>query len=349
MKRVLVTGGAGFIGSHLCCVLIQKGFDIYVIDSYVNSSEKSLERVSFLYKDIIRNDKKTNLKIFKGDIKDKIVLKSIFDDAIKTGQQIEAVIHLAGLKSVNESIKEPLKYWDANVFGSINLLKVMNSYNCKTIVFSSTAAIYGLSENLDENSTIEPLTPYGVTKMSVENLLKDVFESESNQWKIANLRYFNPIGAHPSGDVGESNIVEPRNIFPILLGVAQGKIDHIEIYGDNWPTKDGTAIRDYIHVMDLAVAHLKILELLQINAPQILNINIGTGVGTSVLELIKTFEETNNVKIPYVFSDRRQGDHGVVIANNEFLSKKLEWSPEFSIQDMCKDGWAWKEKNPNGY
>ena len=216
MKRVLVTGGAGFIGSHLCCVLIENGFDIYVIDSYVNSSEKSLERVSFLYKDIIRNDKKTNLKIFKGDIKDKIVLKSIFDDAIKTGQQIEAVIHLAGLKSVNESIKEPLKYWDANVFGTINLLKVMKSYNCKTIVFSSTAAIYGLSKNLDENSTIDPLTPYGVTKMSVENLLKDVFESESNQWKIANLRYFNPIGAHPSGDVG-NQILLSLEIFSDIV------------------------------------------------------------------------------------------------------------------------------------
>tara|TARA_B100001250_G_scaffold271128_1_gene234034 strand:- start:368 stop:1426 length:1059 start_codon:yes stop_codon:yes gene_type:complete len=348
--RVLVTGGAGFVGSHTCFSLLEKGYEIIVIDSYINSHKKSLQRVQEILKNNTKIDK-LNIEIVKADIRDENVLDKLFLEYKKSGKPIQAVIHFAGLKSVKESVLNPLLYWDVNVNGSINLLRVMDKYNCRTIVFSSSATIYGLSNNvpLKEDSYIKPINPYGRTKLAIEQILNDTYNSDPDKWKMANLRYFNPIGAHPSGKIGEDPIGIPNNIFPYITQVAAGVLDEFTIFGNDWPTLDGTCIRDYIHVMDLAEGHIATLKYLNKGETKIVNINLGTGLGTSVLELIDTFEKVNNIKISKKFSSRRIGDTCTVIADNTLALSFLEWSPKRDLTKMCLDGWKWQSLNPKGY
>ena len=349
MQTILITGGSGFIGSHTCLSLLTRGYKLVVIDSFINSSPKPLKIVQ----DIIKSKgfNPDNLKIYKGDIKDRVLLRNIFLDAINRRSEICGVIHFAALKSVNDSIKKPLEYWETNVYGTICLLEIMKEHNCKTIVFSSSATVYGLSQNipLDENTLINPINPYGNTKMVIEKLLNDIYSSSKTEWRVANLRYFNPIGAHDSGLIGEDPLGIPNNIFPIITRVALGLIKELKIFGNNWPTNDGTCIRDYIHVMDLAEGHLNALEYLLNNNPKIINLNLGTGEGTSVLELINTFERVNNIKIPYIFTQRRVGDSPYVVADNKLAIKELKWTPKKGLKDMCRDGWRWQSRNPSGY
>ena len=347
--KVLVTGGAGFIGTHTCLVLLEKGFEVIVIDSYINSNKKSLDRVIQVFKN--QSTEKFNLNIQIADIRDEKTLDEIFLKCQRINKPIQAVIHFAGLKSVKESVMNPLIYWDVNLRGSINLFRVMHRYKCKIIVFSSSATIYGSSNNksLHEKIEIKPINPYGRTKAAIEQLLGDIYSSDPNEWKIANLRYFNPIGAHPSGLIGESPNGVPNNIFPYINKVAAGEIDKLTIFGDNWPTHDGTGIRDYIHVMDLAEGHILALEYLMKNNNQLINFNLGTGLGTSVLELVNTFEKVNNIKIPFEFGKKRIGDCSTIIADNAKAIKYLDWLPKRNLEDMCIDGWKWQKLNPEGY
>ncbi len=350
MKSILVTGGSGFIGSHTCLILLEKGFEIFVIDSFVNSSPKSIEQVCLILnqKDIFYQEK---IHLLKGDLKNQSDIESVFQMSQNLGKRIDAVIHFAGLKSVSDSILNPIEYWENNVLGTINLLKIMEQYNCRNIVFSSSATVYkSNSDKLsNENDFCEPVNPYGHTKLTIEGILRDLYESNHSQWKIASLRYFNPVGAHESGLIGEDPTSKPNNIYPQITRVAIGKIDEIKIYGSDWPTNDGTGVRDYIHVMDLAEGHFLALDFLLKEKPQILTINLGTGQGTSVLELIKIFETTNNVKIPHSFTHRRPGDHAFVVADNSLAKSILNWQPTRSIEEICISGWNWQRKNPNGY
>tara|TARA_Y100001968_G_C19335216_1_gene706480 strand:- start:23 stop:1069 length:1047 start_codon:yes stop_codon:yes gene_type:complete len=346
--KVLITGGGGFIGSHTSLVLLEKGYEIVVIDSYVNSHKESLKRVI----EILKSEQiSRNIKILIADIRDEKILDDLFLDAEENGKPFQAVIHFAGLKSVKDSVFNPLLYWDSNVNGAVNLLRVMNKYGCRTIVFSSSAAVYGMSDNkpLTEKSNIKPINPYGRTKATIEQILDDTYNSNPDKWKIANLRYFNPIGAHHSGMIGECPLGLPNNIFPAITKVAAGELDKLTIYGNDWPTFDGTAIRDYIHVMDLAEGHMLALDFIIENENQIINLNLGTGLGTSILELVNTFEEVNNIKIPIKFSKRRPGDSCSLIADNSLAFSTLNWLPKRSIKNMCIDGWKWQSLNPQGY
>ena len=347
MKTILATGGTGYIGSHTCIELLKKGYKVIILDSLVNSSEKVISKINFLLDD---KKIKNNLTFIKGDINDEKLLDHIFKFAKEKYEPISCVMHFAGLKSVSESLSNPLQYWHNNVGGSIILFKLMEKYECRTVIFSSSATIYQINEDklINESSPINPINPYGQTKLAIERLLKDLFD-KGDDWRIANLRYFNPIGAHQSGLIGENPKGIKNNIFPILNGVAFGEIEKLKIYGNNWPTYDGTGIRDFIHVMDLAEGHIKALEYLENNEPQILNINIGTGKGTSVLGLIKIFENVNKVKINYEFTHRRKGDYGIVIADNSLAKSLLKWTPKRSIEEMCQDGWNWKINNLKGF
>ena len=349
MNIVLVTGGCGYIGSHTVLSFLEKGFFVYVIDSHFKSNPKVIQK---LKKIILNKDKNliNNLVFFKGDLRKKDDLEKVFIYAKEKKYKIEAVVHLAGLKAVQESVKNPLLYWDFNLIGTINLLKVMNDYNCRSLIFSSSATIYEKSENLiKEDFPIKPTNPYGKTKSNIESLLEDIYNSDKGEWKIINLRYFNPIGAHSSGDIGEDPIGIPNNIFPLILQVASRRLSELKIYGNNWATRDGTCIRDYIHVSDLANAHLAAFEFLLKNGHQITNLNIGTGKGTTVLELINTFKEVNKVDLPYSFVSRREGDQKYVVADNSKALSTLNWAPTRTLEDMCKDGWNWQIKNPKGY
>ena len=351
MTKILVTGGAGYLGSHTCLALIEKGYEVIVIDSFINSNPKSLKIVEQIHINNLGGKQKAKIKVRKGDLRNIEDLRRLFSEEIDQGESIDGVIHFAGLKAVNESISNPLMYWENNLVSTINLLKVMKENECKNIVFSSSATVYGLSNktNISENSPLKPINPYGNNKETIEKILNDLFKSSSKHWCIANLRYFNPIGAHQSGLIGENPVGLPNNIFPLILKVASGKLSHLEIFGNDWPTPDGTCIRDYIHVMDLAEGHLKTLEFLFKNKSQILNLNIGTGRGISVLQLVNTFEKINNVKIPVEFVNRRLGDACRVVADNTLAKTVLNWSPSKNIKEMCKDGWQWKVLNPNGY
>tara|TARA_Y100000589_G_C27199325_1_gene648725 strand:- start:1100 stop:2152 length:1053 start_codon:yes stop_codon:yes gene_type:complete len=350
MKRIILTGGAGYIGSHTCLSLLKKGYEVFIVDSFINSSPKSIKRLL----ECLKNegiDCSNKLQVFKCDLRDKKNLEKVFLEISKEKKPIWGVVHFAGLKSVTQSFSNPFKYWHANVVSSINLFELMAKYNCKTLVFSSSATIYGLNGSLvlNEQSIINPCNPYGTTKYVVEKLLNDIFLSSSQQWRIANLRYFNPIGAHESGMIGENPIGNPNNIFPTLTKVAIGEIEKLMIFGNDWPTHDGTGVRDYIHIMDLAEGHVRTLEYLQANECQLLNLNLGTGKGTSVLDLINKFEKVNNVDISFEFTKRRKGDHGIVIADNSLSKNLLNWSPSRNLDDMCRDGWKWQINNPNGY
>ena len=345
MKSILVTGGAGFIGSHTCLLLLEKGHDLVIIDSLVNSSKNSIKRIRNL---ISQNDNLLQDKInfYKIDLRNFDSIKNVFEIECRNNKKISAVIHFAGLKAVGESTIDPLKYWEFNVLGTINLLKVMIEFSCKKIIFSSSATIYGTKDNylIDEKNIIKPINPYGSTKATVEQILNDLSNSGSNDWKIANLRYFNPIGAHPSGLLGEEPLGKPNNIFPIISKVAAGELNELKIYGNNWETPDGTCIRDYIHVMDLAEGHIRALEFLDKNKPGIINFNLGTGKGTSVLELINIFQKVNKVKVKYIFADRRDGDKEYLVADNKKAIEIMGWETSRGLEEMCKDGWLWQLK-----
>tara|TARA_B100000242_G_scaffold289766_1_gene260077 strand:+ start:1647 stop:2705 length:1059 start_codon:yes stop_codon:yes gene_type:complete len=350
MKSIFVTGGAGFIGSHTCLLLLEKGYVVFILDSFVNSYERSLERISYILKNKGIN---TNEKIYliKGDIKNLSDIEKVFQMGIELNKEIESVIHFAGLKSVFESVIDPLIYWDNNVRGTINLLKIMKKFNCRNIVFSSSATVYKSKAKtaLNENDVCAPVNPYGDTKLTIEKLLGNTYKSSPNEWRIACLRYFNPAGAHESGLIGEDPLGRPDNLYPRINRVAVGKLHSIKIFGSDWPTKDGTCIRDYIHVMDVAEGHLLALNYLVKENPQFLTLNLGTGKGTSVLELIRTFEKVNKIKIPFIFEERRLGDNSFVVADNSLAKSILNWIPHRSIDDICRDGYNWQLQNPKGF
>ena len=346
-KKILVTGGCGFIGSHTCLALLEKDYEVWVIDSLINSSSIALERVQKL------SNKRDNIRLLQGDLRDIDFVREVFFNAKNKYTTFSGVIHFAGLKSVAESIIQPLNYWDNNVIGSINLLRVMEEYNCKTLVFSSSATIYRLHEKdqkpIKESDEIHSINPYGTNKIVIEKLLSDLYTSAPNEWHISSLRYFNPIGAHHSGLIGEDPSGKPNNLFPLIMQIAIKRIEKLKIFGKDWPTSDGTGVRDYIHVLDLADAHILALELLLEEKPQLLNLNLGTGKGTSVLELITTFERVNKIKIPYEFEGRREGDNCTVVADNSLAISVLDWCPKRGLDQMCIDGWKWQSLNPEGY
>ncbi len=349
MSTIFVTGGAGFIGSHTCLLLLQKGYKLVVLDSLINSSKISLERVSEI---VFQKYNSERIKFINGDIRNNDLLESIFNDAVLNREEFEGVIHFAGLKAVGESVSYPLKYWDANVNGSITLLKVMDKYNCRTIVFSSSATIYKKTENnlkLTENSKIKPSNPYGETKYVIEKILNNLFRFSSSKWKIASLRYFNPIGAHKSGLIGENPSGIPNNIFPFITQVGLKKFDYLKVFGNDWDTYDGSGVRDYIHVMDLAEGHVAAMEYLFKLDEKNININLGTGIGTSVFDLISTFKKVNKIELPFKVVGRRDGDIGYLVANNSLAKSLLNWEPSLNLEEMCIDGWNWQKNNPNGF
>ncbi len=350
MSTILLTGGAGFIGSHTCIVLLEEGFNIIILDSLRNSFPIVIDKIkSIISKKIDSLDNK--LFFVKGDIRDKKVISDIFSSAIKKGKPIKAVIHFAGLKSVKESFLREEEYFDVNVRGTLNILKIMKEFECYKIVFSSSASIYNLTLNgiFSEDSEIKPLSPYAKTKYKIERTLYDVWNSGNNFWEIINLRYFNPAGAHSSGLIGEEPNGIPNNLFPYMTQVATGRQDFIRIFGDDWDTFDGTCVRDYIHIMDLAKAHYLALNYVLENKNRFINLNIGSGIGTSVLELLKKFEKVNNCTIPYKMMPRRKGDFPILLADNSKAKKLLNWHPKLSIEDICIDGWKWLTLNPYGY
>lgn len=345
---ILITGGAGFIGSHVCLKLLENGFSIFVVDSLSNSSTKVIKKIEDYFKTNLP-DADNSLFFFKGDIRDLSLLNKIFNFSKKIGKNIEAVIHLAGLKSVNESISKPLSYWDNNLYGALVLLKAMIENNCSTLVFSSSASIYDQSEDekIKENTRINPINPYGQTKATIEKLLKDIYDSDPENWRIANLRYFNPLGAHPSGVIGEDFLGTPSNLFPNILKVALKAKKELYVYGNDWPTFDGTCIRDYIHVVDLADGHIMALKYLLSLKNKYINLNLGTGNGKSVLEVIKVFEETIGIQIPYLIKEKREGDRGNVVADVSYSKSILGWTASLSLEDMCRDSWRWVSSEKN--
>ena len=344
MKSVLVTGGSGYIGTHTIYCLLDKGYKVYSIDSLVNSNKLSIKNVLKAFS-IKHKNIDNNIKEFFGDIRNEDFLRKVFKYALKDSNPIIGVIHLAGLKSVSESVLQPQEYWENNVYGTMKLLQIMKEFECKTIVFSSSASIYGSNESklISENSPIRPVNPYAKTKSVVESFLEDIFYGLPNEYRIVNLRYFNPIGAHDSGFFGEDPLGVPNNIFPIINRVATKEIEYLKIYGNDWPTIDGTGIRDYVHVMDLAEGHIRSLEFSLAEKPRILSLNIGTGKGTSVLQLKDIFENVNKKYIPYKFVSRRAGDVARLVADNSLATKYLNWKPSRTIEKMCIDGWRWQK------
>tara|TARA_B100000242_G_scaffold265357_1_gene213465 strand:- start:3657 stop:4709 length:1053 start_codon:yes stop_codon:yes gene_type:complete len=350
MKNIIVTGGAGFIGTHTCITLLEKGYQIFVIDSFVNSSKKSLKKVLDINKSM-KSQFKERLHSFEGDLNNIEFLEKVFQEIKSKHYEINGVIHFAGLKSVSESIMYPLKYWKVNVIGTLNLLELIKKYGCKNFVFSSSATIYAPRNNikLKESFEIKPINPYGNTKATIEKILSDIFNSSKGDLNLASLRYFNPIGAHPSGLIGEYPMNIPRNIFPLIVNTALGFQKELKIYGNDYPSKDGTTVRDYIHVMDLAEIHILVLEFLMKKNGVNINLNVGTGIGTTVLELVKTFSRVNNIDVPYTFTKRRVGDIFHLVADNNLFLSKLKITPKRNIEEMCRDGWNWRKLNPKGY
>ncbi len=347
MSKVIVTGGTGYIGSHICSLLLEKGYQIIVLDSFVNSSPNVLNSILKI-NNIKNNFDPRNIKLIKCDMRNESLLNKIFQDNSSNSDPIHAVIHLAGLKSVEDSMISPIKYWDFNVKGTINLVKIMEEYKCYKLVFSSSATIYGPQKNknlIREDAEINPKNNYGKTKQIIENILFSL--NKTFNWKIVSLRYFNPIGAHDSGLIGEDPLLKATNIMPILNKVASRKKKVFDIYGSDWDTYDGTCIRDYIHVMDLAEGHLKALEYLQTDSSESIALNLGTGKGISVLKLVKTFEQTNNIKIPYRFTDKRSGDSSYSVADNTLAKSIIKWEPKYDLNSMCMHSWEWFKSNLN--
>ena len=333
---ILVTGGAGYIGSHTCVELLNAGMDIVVIDNYYNSKPEALNRV----KQITGRD----FKFYECDIRDRAGLDMVFDE-----NKIDAVIHFAGLKAVGESCKIPLAYYENNVSGTVTLCQAMADHGCKRMVFSSSATVYGNNKvpYNEEMSTGEVTNPYGRTKYIIEEILKDLYASD-NEWSIALLRYFNPIGAHETGLIGEDPNGIPNNLLPYIAQVAVGKLEHLNVFGDDYETPDGTGVRDYIHVSDLAVGHVKAINYIT-GRTGIDAINLGTGNGFSVLQLVHAFEKACGHKIPYVVAPRRAGDLAYSYANPAKALRLLGFKTERDIDKMCEDTWRWQSNNPNGY
>ena len=343
MARLLVTGGAGFIGSHTCVVLLEAGHDLIVLDDFSNSSPIALNRVQELTGH--------SLKWVEGDVRDAVVLEQLFADALGKRAPIEAVVHFAGVKAVGESVTEPLRYWDVNVSGSRALLSAMDAHSCHTLVFSSSATVYGYPKTvpIPETAPIQPINPYGHTKAAVERMLNDVATSTSETWRIACLRYFNPVGAHPSGRIGEDPKGIPNNLFPFVSQVAMGQRERLNVFGSDWPTRDGSGVRDYVHVMDLAEGHNAALNCLFAEDPQLLQINLGSGQGSSVLEVVQAFEKASGRSVDYAIANRRPGDAAVTVADPSLAAERLGWRTQRSLIDMCRDSWAWQLANPEGY
>ena len=347
-RHILVTGGAGFIGSHTCLLLLEAGYSLVVLDNYYNSSPEVLTRVASLANVSLNSQQ---LQIEEGDIRDRHTLDQLFSDAAASDRPFDAVIHFAGLKAVGESIEKPLSYWDVNVTGSRTLLAAMDAHNCRTIVFSSSATVYGFPKNvpIPESAPIQPINPYGFSKAAVEQMLTDLNNSAPNTWRIASLRYFNPVGAHPSGKIGEDPLGIPNNLFPFVSQVAIGRREQLQVFGSDWPTHDGTGVRDYIHVMDLAEGHEAALNILLKQAPQHITCNLGSGNGASVLDVINAFSTASGQEIPYALVDRRPGDAAITVADPTRAARTLLWRTKRTLTDMCRDGWAWQLANPMGY
>lgn len=333
---ILVTGGAGYIGSHTCVELLEAGYEVIVVDNFSNSKRTSIERV----KNITGKD----FAFYKLDLLDREALESVFIE-----NKIEAVIHFAGLKAVGESIRIPLHYYYTNVTGTLILCELMQKHGVKNIVFSSSATVYGMPDTvpITEDFPLNATNPYGRTKLMIEEVLRDLSIADA-EWSVALLRYFNPIGAHMSGKIGEDPKGIPTNLMPFISQVAVGKLSELKVFGNDYPTVDGTGVRDYIHVVDLAQGHLKALEKVMktkgTNA-----YNLGTGHGYSVIEMVEAFEKASKQNVPYQFVDRRPGDSAVSYANPSKAKNELGWTAKKGIEEMCRDSWRWQKNNPNGY
>lgn len=330
--KVLVTGGTGYIGSHTCIKLLEKGYEVVIIDNLINSKHSVINRIEEI----------TNKKIlfYEGDVRNIKLLENIF-----TENKIDLVIHFAGLKSVGESVKMPLEYYDNNLNSTISLCNVMREFNCKKIIFSSSATVYGIPKilPLTEDCILSTTNPYGTTKLFIEQILKDLYISDS-EWSICLLRYFNPVGAHPSGLIGEDPNGIPNNLMPYIINVALEKYKELSIFGNDYNTKDGTGVRDYIHVLDLAEGHIAAIDKL-LNETGVNIYNLGTGIGYSVLDMVNTFERVNNVKVPYKFVDRRSGDVAECYADPSKAKNELNWKAELGLEDMCQDAYNFAKKN----
>lgn len=334
--EILVTGGAGYIGSHTVLLLLENGYDVVVVDNLCNSCHESLKRV----KELTGKD----LKFYENDINDFEAMDKIFKE-----NDIFAVIHFAGLKAVGESVRIPLKYYENNLGGTFTLLEAMKKNNVKKIVFSSSATVYGDPERvpITEDMKLGATNPYGRTKLFLEQILSDVYVAD-NEFAVSLLRYFNPIGAHESGRIGENPRGIPNNLMPYITQVASGKLKQLSIFGDDYDTHDGTGVRDYIHVMDLAQGHIKAIEYIKDKTGVFVH-NLGTGTGYSVLDIVKAFEKANGLKIPYVIAERRPGDIATCYADPSKAQEELGWTAKRDIVDMCRDSWNWQKNNPLGY
>ena len=333
---ILVTGGAGYIGSHTVVELQNAGYDVIVIDNLDNSSKESLKRVEAITGKAV--------KFYENDVRDKDALRKIF-----TENKIEAVIHFAGLKAVGESVREPMMYYNNNLISTIALIEVMTEFGVKKLVFSSSATVYGVATEmpLKEGMPTGAINPYGRTKLFIEEMLRDLYVADS-EWSIALLRYFNPIGAHKSGTIGEDPKGIPNNLMPYISQVAVGKLEKLHVFGNDYKTVDGTGVRDYIHVVDLAIGHVKAIEW-ALGNKGCEAINLGTGNGTSVLQLRDAFVKASDVQVPYIIDPRRPGDPDEVYANADKAAQLLGWRATRGIEEMCEDSWRWQKNNPNGY
>lgn len=334
--NILVTGGAGYIGSHACVELLQAGHQVIVVDNLSNSKEEALRRVQALTG--------RPLTFYRVDLRDRQALEVVF-----AANRIDAVIHFAGMKAVGESVAIPLTYYHNNFTGTVILCQVMAEQGVKTLVFSSSATVYGepSSVPITEDARLAPTNPYGRSKYFIEEMLRDLYRSDP-EWRISVLRYFNPVGAHPSGQIGEDPNGIPNNLMPYVAQVAVGKLPELRVFGNDYPTPDGTGIRDYIHVVDLAIGHLAALDKLA-EKPGVIIHNLGTGRGYSVLEVVRTFEQASGRKIPFKIVGRRPGDVAVTYADPTKARDELGWVAQRDLFDMCADTWRWQSNNPRGY
>ena len=332
---ILVTGGAGFIGSHTCVELLENNYEIVVMDNFVNSKPESLNRI----KKITGKD----FKFYEADLLDKAAIETIFEE-----NDIEAVIHFAGLKAVGESVAQPIRYYHNNITGTLLLCQVMQEHNVKKIVFSSSATVYGSPKSVPirEDFELHTTNPYGSTKLMIEDMMRDIFVSD-NEWSIALLRYFNPIGAHKSGLIGEDPNGIPNNLMPYIAQVAAGKLECLSVFGNDYNTPDGTGVRDYIHVVDLAQGHIKAVEKV-LSSTGVDAYNLGTGTGYSVLDMVDAFQRVNNVKVNHKIVARRPGDIAECYADPTKAKEILGWEAKFGIDEMCRDSWNFVKNNPNG-
>lgn len=337
--RVLVTGGAGYIGSHTCLELLENGYGVVVLDNTSNGSAVALERV----RRIVGGGE---LFFVEGDVRDRALLERLF-----ARHDIGAVIHFAGLKAVGQSVADPLAYYDVNVGGTIALARAMEAVGVRTLVFSSSATVYGAPRSvpITEDAPLQPASPYGRTKLVVEELLRDLANRPGEPWRIACLRYFNPVGAHASGLIGEDPEGTPANLMPFIAQVAVGRRERLRIFGDDYPTRDGTGVRDYVHVVDLARGHLAALAALGRSSGGVLAVNLGTGRGHSVREVVAAFERVSGRRVPCEVMDRRPGDVAECYASTALAERVLGWKAQYDLERMCEDAWRWQSANPQGY